>query len=100
MTIASILSGKGGDVATVAVGTSLRDAVAELARRRIGALPVTDGDSVVGILSERDLVYRIAEHGPEVLDWPAERLMSSPAITVETLAATSSSSWKIKQARH
>lgn len=83
MTIASILSSKGDDVATVAVGTSLRDAVAELARRRIGALPVTDGDSVVGILSERDLVYRIAEHGPEVLDWPAERLMSSPAITVE-----------------
>ncbi len=81
MTIASILSGKGGDVATVAVGTSLRDAVAELARRRIGALPVTDGDSVIGILSERDLVYRIAEHGPEVLDWPAERVMSSPAIT-------------------
>ncbi len=83
MTIASILSGTGDEVATVAAGTSLRDAVAELARRRIGALPVMDGDSVVGILSERDLVYRIAAEGPAVLDSPVSAVMSAPAITVD-----------------
>ncbi len=82
MSIATILSGKGDEVATIAADTSLGDAVAQLAERRIGALPVMDGDSVAGIISERDLVYCLAKHGTGVLDWPVSKVMSAPAITV------------------
>ena len=83
MTIAAIISDKGREVATLAAGTTVREAVALLAEKRIGAAPVIDAGSIAGIFSERDLVTCIAREGQAVLDWPVERAMSSPAITVE-----------------
>ena len=83
MTIAAIIGTKGGEIATVPMGTPLRDAIAVLNERRIGALPVIDGGAIVGIFSERDLVGCLCEYGPEALDFPVERAMSSPAVTVE-----------------
>ena len=84
MTIAAILSNKGSEVAVVAVGTSVRDAVALLADRKIGAVPVLDRGSIRGIFSERDLVRCVCDHGSDVLDWPVDRVMSSPVETVDT----------------
>lgn len=83
MTIATILSTKGSEVTTIPAGTSVRDAVALLNDRNIGAVPVIDGDSIVGIFSERDLVGCICADGPEALDHPVERGMSSPAVTID-----------------
>ncbi len=84
MTIAEIFSTKGGEVATVPAGTCVRDAVTLLADRRIGALPVLGaGGAIDGIFSERDLVGCISDHGHDVLEWPVERVMSSPAVTVD-----------------
>ena len=84
MTIAAILSSKGSDVASVAAGTSVRDAVALLASRKIGAVPVLQGSAIRGIFSERDLVRCVSDHGPEALDWPIEQVMSAPVETVST----------------
>lgn len=81
MTIAAILSGKGSEVATIDSGTPLSAAVAELARRKIGALVVTRGGSVVGIVSERDLVMCLARQGAAALDHPVADAMSAPAVT-------------------
>jgi CBS domain-containing protein len=81
MTIAAIIEGKANDIVSVRADTLVRDAVALLAEKRIGAMPVLDGDRVVGIMSERDVIYCLRDHGPEVLDWPVSRVMSSPAIT-------------------
>lgn len=83
MTIATILVEKGSEVATVSRTTSVAEAVAMLGELRIGALPVVDGSDIVGIMSERDLVYCLRAHGAQVLDWPVERVMSAPAITVD-----------------
>ena len=83
MTIASILQSKGAEVHTVELGTPVREAVALLAERRIGALPVCDGGKVAGIMSERDVIYCLRSDGAAVLEWPVERIMTSPAITVE-----------------
>jgi CBS domain-containing protein len=83
MTIATILSTKGNLVATVPSGTPVRDAVSLLAEKRIGAVPVLDGTGICGIFSERDLVRCVSDHGPEALDWSVDRVMSSPAVTVE-----------------
>jgi CBS domain-containing protein len=83
MTIAAILSSKGSEVATIGAGDTVRAVVDELGARRIGALPVVDGSSVVGIISERDVIYCLRDHGAEVLDWAVSRLMTSPAITAE-----------------
>ncbi len=83
MTIAAILQSKGADVLTVEAATLVRDAVELLAERKIGALPVVKGKTVAGIMSERDVIYCLRTDGAAVLDWPVERIMTAPAITVE-----------------
>jgi CBS domain-containing protein len=42
-----------------------------------------DGDQVAGIMSERDVIYCLARDGAAMLDWPVEKIMTAPAITVE-----------------
>lgn len=83
MTIAAILQNKGAEVLTVEADTVVRDAVSTLAERRIGALPVVRDGQVVGIMSERDIIYCLRTDGAAILDWPVERIMTAPAITVE-----------------
>src|SRR5439155_15067220 len=81
MTIAAVLQGKGSAIETIAADASLMDAVQRLGAKRIGALPVVEEDRITGIISERDVIYCLRDHGPEALDWPIGRVMSSPAIT-------------------
>ena len=83
MNIAAILSSKGSEVATIGAGDRVSDAVARLGERRIGALPVVEGGRVVGIISERDVIYCLRDHGAEVLGWPVSRMMTAPAITAD-----------------
>lgn len=83
MSVQAILGNKGREVATVGVDASLTDAIRILGERRIGALPVVEDGRVVGIISERDVIYCLKDHGAEVLGWPVSRLMSAPAITVD-----------------
>lgn len=81
MTIAAILSSKGSDVATISADERISSAVAKLGERRIGALPVLDDARIVGIMSERDVIYCLRDHGAQALDWPVSRAMTAPAIT-------------------
>lgn len=83
MTINDVLRSKGTEVETIAGESSLSEAVRRLAERRIGAMPVTDGGRIIGIVSERDVIYCVSSHGAEALDWPVERAMTAPAITVD-----------------
>ena len=84
MTVAAIVEGrKGTPTITVPRGTQVREAVALLAERKIGAVPVMDDDKVAGIMSERDVIYCLARDGAAMLDWPVEKIMTAPAITVE-----------------
>lgn len=83
MTIGAILRGKGPDVLSIETDTTVREAVSLLAERRIGALPVVRGGEVVGIMSERDVIYGLKSDGAAMLDWTVERIMTAPAITVE-----------------
>lgn len=83
MTIAAILEKKGHEVVSIDADSSVRDAVALLAERRIGAVPVTDDSGVAGIFSERDIVYRLHSDGAAILDWPVRKVMTAPAITAE-----------------
>jgi CBS domain-containing protein len=82
MTIKSILSRKGRDVVTIEPGATLAAAVKVLAERRIGALVVTGPDArVIGIVSERDVVRALAEHGSQVLIVPVSEVMTRKVAT-------------------
>ena len=82
MTVASILAAKGRDVLTTTPTRSVADAVAVLARRRIGALVVVDeGDRIVGIVSERDIVRLIATRDFDALEQPVSAIMTKSVMT-------------------
>ena len=83
MNVQMILGDKGAEVAIIAADATVGEAVQLLGERRIGALPVVEGDRVTGIMSERDVIYCLRDHGAEVLGWPISRVMTSPAITVD-----------------
>ncbi|MFU7527082.1 CBS domain-containing protein [Qipengyuania sp. ASV99] len=84
MTIAKIIGNRDpSDVFSCDVTTPVAEAVRLLAGKRIGALPVMRDGQVAGIVSERDIIYRLAEKGSQCLDLTVEAIMTSPAITVE-----------------
>jgi CBS domain-containing protein len=84
MTIAAVLQRKGSGVETTPADASLFSVVRQLGEKRIGALPVVQDGRIVGIISERDIIYCLRDHGREALEWPVSRAMSAPAITVDS----------------
>ena len=63
MSVESILKKKGTDVATIAPDVSVKRAADWLRAKNIGALVVTHGDAVLGLISEREIVLAISRHG-------------------------------------
>lgn len=83
MTIARLIAGRSGPVWSIAADETVANAVALLAERRIGALPVTDGDNdVAGIFSERDVLYSLRRLGAAMLDLTVREVMTAPVISV------------------
>ncbi len=83
MTIARIIEGRSAEGVIHCDATMpMRDAVRLLAEKRIGALPVMRGGSVVGIFSERDVIYRLAQEGEVCLGRELAEVMTAPPITV------------------
>jgi CBS domain-containing protein len=81
--ISEVLNHKGSSVVTIAPEASVRDLVAQLAHHRIGAVVVSrDGASVLGIVSERDVVRRLdgADSAP-LLDRLVSELMTTSVVT-------------------
>jgi CBS domain-containing protein len=77
MSVRAILKTKGQRVVTVPQAATIRDVVATLSREKIGAVVVSDdGAAVAGILSERDIVKGLTEHGAKLLDLTARDLMT------------------------
>lgn len=69
VTVAAMLGRKGTDVLTVAPDDLISDAIAIMVDNNVGALVVTrDGTGIEGILSERDVVRRLDDHGARVMD--------------------------------
>jgi CBS domain-containing protein len=77
MIVKNILAGKGGDVVTIEPTADLAAAAKLLTERHIGAVIVLGADQrVIGILSERDIVRALAEHGAAALNKPVSQVMT------------------------
>ena len=82
MNVQSIIGGKSPVVATITQTATLREAVAQLTERRIGALVVSgDGKAIEGIISERDIVRAASISGPGALDGSVGSVMSTDVVT-------------------
>ncbi len=84
MTIAAIISATSHEIVTARRDESVTQVVARLAEKRIGALPVVENGEVLGIFSERDLIYGTARLGAEMMNRTIGEVMISPAITVSS----------------
>jgi CBS domain-containing protein len=81
-TIASILQAKGNAVWSIPPAASVYDAIAMMADRRVGALLVMSGASLVGIISERDYARKVILQGRSSKDTPVEEIMTREVMTV------------------
>jgi len=94
MRISDVLRQKGSAVATIAPDMTVRELISTLRAHNIGATVVTDGDAVVGIVSERDIVRKLDERGADLLSAPVSEIMTrdvftcAPEDTVDSLAET------------
>ncbi len=83
MLIQEILDRKGSGLITNRPEDTIETAAALLASNNIGALPVRDGDgNLIGVISERDIIRGLAQHGAKVRSLRVEDLMTRGVVTI------------------
>lgn len=84
MKIASILASKGDYVATIAPDATVSQLLELLADKKIGAVVVSsDGVTIKGIASERDVARSLSRIGATALDAPVSQIMTAVRTTCE-----------------
>ena len=86
MKVAELLRRKGTRILTARMDEPVETAARLLSRENAGALVVkdsvsTEGDTIVGMFSERDLLHAVVEHGAAALKKPVAALMSKKVIS-------------------
>ncbi|MCU1680714.1 MAG: signal-transduction protein [Amycolatopsis sp.] len=76
MRISDLLRSKGTAVATVEPDTTVTDLLRGLAENNVGAMVVVGPDGIAGIVSERDVVRRLNDFGPDLLTRPVSDIMT------------------------
>jgi CBS domain-containing protein len=80
-TIEELIGNKGQAVHSIAPTATVGEAAQALVQLRIGALVVRDGDALVGIISERDVVRRLAQ-GPAYAEATVADAMTTEVKTI------------------
>ncbi len=81
MRIADVLKNKGAGVLSIAPETLISELIGGLVTRNVGAMVVVGTEGLVGIVSERDVVRMLHEHGAAALGRPVADIMTSEVIT-------------------
>jgi CBS domain-containing protein len=82
MDVAQLLGDKGHDVVSIEPHRTLAEAIQTLSTRRIGAVVVTGADgSLVGILSERDIIRALGANGAAALESAISQVMTAKVVT-------------------
>ena len=82
MSVESILKRKGTEAATIAPDASVKRAADWLHAKNIGALVVTHGNALLGLISEREIVHAISRYGETATSMPVSEIMRHGVITV------------------
>ena len=100
--VAEILRGKGADVLKIDASATVFDAIKKIVDRNVGSILVTEGDEIVGIMTERDYLRKIAIQGRTSHDTLVGEIMSSPLVyvTPETTIEESMAIMTDRRIRH
>ena len=80
--VSEILRGKGTDVLKIEASATVFDALKKIVELNVGSILVTEGDEVVGIMTERDYLRKIAIQGRTSHDTLVGEIMSKPLVYV------------------
>ena len=82
MNVKTILAAKGDNVVSIEPTAHLAAAATLLSTHRIGAVVIRGaGGRLAGILSERDIVRAVSDHGAEALTLPVGQVMTRNVMT-------------------
>lgn len=79
-TVRQVLEEKGRTVWTIGPDASVYDAVALMAEKEIGALPVVQDGRLVGLISERDYARKVILRGRASKDTPVRDIMTARVV--------------------
>jgi CBS domain-containing protein len=82
MTIEAILRRKGTGVTTIDPEASIKRAADWLRAKNIGALVVTSGNAVLGLISEREIVHAFSRYGETASSIPVKEVMQYGVTTI------------------
>jgi len=80
--VAKVLEGKGSEVLTIDAEATVFEAIRRMVEANVGALLVTDGGRVAGIVTERDYLRRVTIEGRTEEETPVREIMTSPLVYV------------------
>lgn len=80
--IGSVIGKKGGQLWSLAPTASVYDAIALMAEKEIGAVPIIEDGKLVGIVSERDYARKVFLKGKASRETSVTEIMSSPVFSV------------------
>lgn len=81
MNISQILQRKGSHCFTIASDKTLKEAVALMMEHRVGSLLVVDDGRLVSIVTERDVLWAVNQHGNRVTDVRIAEIMARELVT-------------------
>jgi len=81
--VKEVLDEKGHDVWSIDPKASVFDAIALMAEKEVGALPVLKGENLIGIISERDYTRNVILKGKASKEIQVESIMTSPVICTD-----------------
>jgi CBS domain-containing protein len=80
--VGAILDRKGRNLWSIAAKATVYEAIALMAEKNVGALPVMDGPTMLGMISERDYTRKVILHGRVSRETPVADIMTRDVITV------------------
>jgi CBS domain-containing protein len=82
MAIDGILRAKGRDVVTIRPNATIKAAADRMREANIAALVVTNGDNVLGLISENQIVHALSRHGERAVSLAVQDVMESNIVAV------------------
>jgi CBS domain-containing protein len=81
MTVESILLQKGREVTTISPADTVKSAADRMRERNIAALPVVTCDTIVGVISERDIARAFSRHGSDLASMKVSEILGRGVVT-------------------
>lgn len=100
VSISTLLAQKGAQLYSVPATATVAEAVKEMNSHRVGCVVIMDGDTPVGIFTERDVLQRVVDAGVPPTETPITEVMTEPVETVPADMSIDDAMITITERRH